>query len=98
MFSVSFSLSSMYFIHLARDKSLYLTQIKLVKDATTFIGIRTACRDFVDIGFPSFDFPGLRLGSPFLRPPDAGFQVRSGNEFVSKLVIIIDKTIHRSSP
>ena len=50
-----------YPLDLAKGDSLNLTQIKLVNDATTFIGTRNminACKDFVNVGFLSVDFPG----------------------------------------
>ena len=67
MFSVNFSQllafeHVFYPLDLAKGESLYLTQIKLDNDdATTFVGRRNVCNDFVEVGFPSFDFSGPRL-------------------------------------
>ena len=82
-----------YPLDFAKGDSLYLTQIKLLNDTTTFIGRRNVCNDFVDVGFPSFDFSGPCLGSSFLHPPAAGFQICSGSEFVQLLCFLKKKKL-----
>ena len=62
----------------AKGESLYLTQIKFIKDATTFIG-QNACKDFSIL---SFNFSCHCLRSPFLNPPAPGFLGCLGSEFM----------------